>query len=80
MKSWPLQTAKKQFTQVVDLAQTEGPQSVTQDGEPVAIVLSARQFGEMSRPKESVLEFFKPLKGSGINLKRIDDLSTANHR
>ena len=73
MKSWPLQDAKNQFSQVVDLAQAEGPQMVTRHGAPVAVVVSADEFRKMRRPKESVLEFFAPLRGSGIRLERRRD-------
>jgi prevent-host-death family protein len=70
MKKWPLQDAKKQLSHVVELACTEGPQTVTRRGEPVAVVISYEQFKAWSRPKESVLEFFKPLRNSGIRLAR----------
>jgi antitoxin Phd len=74
MKRWPLQDAKDQFSQVVELAQSEGPQTVTKHGEPVAVVVSATEFKKMARPKESLLEFFEPLKSSGIRLERARDL------
>jgi antitoxin Phd len=74
MKSWPLQNAKNQFSRVVELAQTEGPQTVTRHGQPVAVIVSATEFKKICRPKESLVEFFAPLKGSGIRLKRYRDL------
>jgi len=74
MKTWPLQDAKNQFSQVVDLAQTEGPQTVTRHGEPVAVIVAAGEFKKMFRPKESVAAFFAPLRGSGIKLERDRDL------
>lgn len=74
MKTWPLQNAKNQFGQVVELAQTKGPQTVTRHGEPVAVIVSADEFKKLARPKESVVEFFAPLKGSGIQLARRRDL------
>ena len=74
MKRWPVQEAKNQFSQVVELAQTGGPQTVTRHGEPVAVILSASEFKKMARPKETILEFFAPLKSSGIELKRAHDL------
>ena len=74
MKIWPLQDAKNEFSQVVDLAQKEGPQTVTRHGKPVAVVVSAHEFRLLSRPKESVLEFFAPLRNSGVRLKRQRDL------
>jgi prevent-host-death family protein len=74
VKTWPLQDAKNQFSQLVELAETEGPQTVTRHGDPVAVVVSADEFKKMIRPKESVVEFFAPLKGSGIRLERRRDL------
>ena len=74
MKTWPLQDAKNRFSRVVDLACKEGPQTVTRHGEPVAVVVSAGEFKMLARPKESVAEFFAPLRGSGIKLKRRRDL------
>jgi len=74
MKTWPLQDAKNQFSQVVELARTEGPQTVTRHGEPVAVIVSASEFRAMARPKESVVEFFAPLRRSGIQLERRRDL------
>jgi prevent-host-death family protein len=74
MKKWPLQDAKNQFSQVVELAQKRGPQTVTRHGQPVAVIVSADEFKAMVRPKESVVEFFAPLRGSGIRLHRSRDL------
>jgi len=74
MKTWPLQDAKNQFSHLVDLAQTAGPQTVTRHGEPVAVVVSADEYKRMARPKETVLEFFRPLQGSGVRLERRRDV------
>jgi antitoxin Phd len=74
MKTWPLQDAKNQFSQLVQSALTEGPQTVTRHGEPVAVIVSADDFKRLSRPKQTVLEFFSPLRGSGIRLERRRDL------
>ena len=60
--------SKNRFSQLVDLAQTAGPQTVTRHGAPVAVVVSADEYKRMARPKETVLEFLRPLKGSGLRL------------
>lgn len=70
---WPLQDAKNQFSRVVELARNEGPQTVTRHGAPVAVVVSTEDFKTISRPKQSVVEFFAPLKGSGLRLERRRD-------
>lgn len=74
MKSWPLQDAKNQFSQVVELARKRGPQTVTRHGEAVAVIVSFDEFKAMIRPKETVAEFFSPLRHSGIRLERRRDL------
>ncbi len=74
MRTWPLQDAKNQFSQVVDLALSEGPQTVTRHGEPVVVIVSAEEYKQIVRPKESILDFFSPLKGSAIRLERARDL------
>jgi prevent-host-death family protein len=74
MKTWPLQDAKNQFSHVVELAQKSGPQTVTRHGEAVAVIVSFDEFKAMTRPKESVAEFFSPLRQSGIKLERQRDL------
>jgi prevent-host-death family protein len=74
MKTWPLQNAKSQFSRVVELARKKGPQTVTRHGEAVAVIVSADEFKRLARPSESVLEFFRPLKGSGVRLARQRDL------
>ena len=74
MKTWPLQDAKNHFSQLVELAQTAGPQTVTRHGEPVAVIVSAGEYKRIARPKETVLEFFSPLQGSGVRLERRRDL------
>jgi antitoxin Phd len=74
MKTWPLQDAKNHFSQLVELAQTKGPQTVTRHGNPVAVIVAADEFKQVTRAKETPLEFFAPLRGSGIRLVRHRDL------
>jgi len=74
MKTWALQDAKNQFSQVVELARTRGPQTVTRHGQPVAVIVAADEFKRMARPSESVVAFFAPLRRSGSRLERRRDL------
>jgi hypothetical protein len=80
MKTWPLQDAKIQFSQAVELAQSEGPK-------PSLAVASrwrcsfrrvswfyAQRSERRVRPKGRVLKFIAPLKGSGIRLPRQREL------
>lgn len=74
MKTWPLQDAKNQFSQLVEAARKEGPQTVTRHGNPVVVVIAEEEFRRMVRPGQSLVEFFGPLRGSGVKLARHRDL------
>lgn len=78
LKTWQLQTAKAQFSELFRRARTEGPQFVTKSGKEAVVVLPAEQFEKLTalgRQPKSLLEFFRdsPLVGSGIDLEREPD-------
>jgi antitoxin Phd len=41
---WQLQQAKQQFSRLVEMARTEGPQIVTRNGKEVAVVLGVGDY------------------------------------
>jgi prevent-host-death family protein len=74
MKQWPVQDAKNQLSRVIDLARTEGPQTITRHGQPVVVVVEAQEFKKLRSPKETPLAFFSRFKGLGPGLARSKDL------
>ena len=75
-KSWPLQDAKNRFSEVVEKAQSEGPQLVTRRGKESAVVLSYNDFRKMTGGEAgSLVEFFRrsPLAGVDLDLERDPD-------
>ncbi len=54
--NWHLQDAKNQFSKVVKLAQSEGPQTVTLRGERAAVVISAEEYDKLVGKKPSFVE------------------------
>ena len=48
---WQLQEAKNQLSEVVRKAQSEGPQVITLHGNDAAVVVSAKDYGRLSRPR-----------------------------
>ena len=74
MQKWAVQDAKNQFSRVVELATTQGPQTVTRHGKDVVVVMAIDEFRKLNRPKETPLEFFSRLKGLNLTLKRRKDL------
>ncbi len=54
----------------MDLAIKNEPQAITLRGEAVTVIVTFDEFKAMTRPKETVAEFFSPFRHSGIQLKR----------
>ena len=73
--TWQLQEAKNRLSEVVRKARSEGPQIITLHGVAAAVVVSAQDFGRMSRPKGKLVDFFRgsPLVGIKLNLTRSKD-------
>jgi prevent-host-death family protein len=74
MKQWPVQNAKNQLNLVIELARTEGPQTITRHGKPMAVVVTADEFNKFRRTTETPLEFFSRFKGIARGLTRKKDL------
>ncbi|SMO84318.1 type II toxin-antitoxin system Phd/YefM family antitoxin [Gracilimonas mengyeensis] len=58
-KKWQLQEAKNKFSEVVRKANQEGPQTVTKHGKDSVVVLSAKDYQKLERPKNSLVDFFQ---------------------
>lgn len=73
--TWQLQTAKNRLSEVVDRAIDEGPQRITRRGVEAAVVVSADDFRELTKPETDIVEFFKrsPLRGVSLDLERAKD-------
>lgn len=73
--AWSVAVAKAKFSEVIDKARTQGPQTVTRNGKRAVVVVSAEEWDRRTKPKESLVEFLRksPLRGSGIDLERIRD-------
>lgn len=73
---WQLQEAKNKLSQVVDLAESHGPQVITRHGKDAAVLLSYDAYQKLLRPKDSLVGFFErsPLFGAALDLERSPDL------
>ena len=66
--SWQLQEAKNRLSEVVDLALSEGPQTITRHGRPTVVVVAAEQYArETQGEKLSMLLRECPVKGWKIS-------------
>ena len=65
MHTWQMQEAKARLSEVVKLAESEGPQDITLHGRSVAVLLSRKAFERLSGTENSLDEFMRrsPLYG-----------------
>lgn len=69
---WQLQEAKNNLSELVNRSVKEGPQSITIHGKTAVVVVSQTQFDELSKPKESLTDFFARIrkKGAVVDISR----------
>lgn len=65
MHIWQLQEAKAKLSELDKFAESEGPQSITVHGQPVAVVISQATFEKLTGTSHSLIEFMQnsPLYG-----------------
>lgn len=69
---WQIQKAKNNFSEVITLANKQGPQLITKHGEKAAVVLSYIQYEKLRKSQGRLSEFFgaSPLAGANLDLTR----------
>ena len=72
MGMWSVQDAKNRFSEVVDQALHEGPQTITRRGRETAVILSISAFRALSGGRGDLVRFLRksPMCGSNIDLER----------
>ncbi len=73
--AWTVAEAKAKFSEVIDKAQTQGPQTVTRNGRTAVIIVDAGEWERKTRRSGSLADFFaaSPLRGSGLTVERRKD-------
>jgi antitoxin Phd len=69
---WKLEDAKARFSEVVRLAQSEGPQRVSVRGRDAVVVMSIEELERLApaKPRLPLLGFLEGLKLDGLELDR----------
>lgn len=76
---WQLQEAKNRFSEVVERAIKDGPQTVTKHGKDAVVIVSAEQFQRRTetakKQRQSLAEFLlqSPLSGARLRIRRSRD-------
>ena len=69
---WQLQDAKNKFSELVDTALAQGPQTVTKRGQEAVMVISVKDYKRLSKSKSSLIDVFRKAAtfSDGIDLSR----------
>ena len=69
--SWTVAGAKARLSEVMDRAQSS-PQTITRNGKPNVVVVSAEEWRRKTARKGTLAEFLleSPLRGSDLNIER----------
>lgn len=72
---WSVADAKARFSEVIESARRDGPQTITRNGKPAAVIVSVEEWEQKSKRKGSLAEFFlsSPLVGVELDLERSRD-------
>jgi prevent-host-death family protein len=74
-QNWTVAQAKAKFSEVIDRAMAEGPQTITRKGRTAVVVVEAQEWQRKTKRVGNLAEFFagSPLRGSGLKLRRSKD-------
>lgn len=72
--TWTVAEAKAKFSEVLERAQSEGPQRITRHGRTTAMVVAASEWKRKTKRKGNLAEFFaaSPLRGAGVKPRPLD--------
>lgn len=67
--TWAVAEAKAKFSEMLDKAGTSGPQEITKNGKPVAVLIGFEEYkkSRLSKPKESLVQYFRKSPAYGID-------------
>ena len=68
--AWQLQEAKAKFSELVQKAIEEGPQTVTRRGKPSVVVLSAEQFELMKKRQIDLKDLLRSAPWHELEIER----------
>ena len=72
---WTLAQAKAKLSEVIELARSRGPQTITRNGRTAVVIVAAEEWERKTKRKGSLADFFaaSPLRDSGLKVARRSD-------
>ena len=74
-QSWTVAEAKAKFSEIIERAMAEGPQTITRNGHTAAVVVGAEEWQRKTKRVGNLAEFFaeSPLRESGLKVRRLKE-------
>lgn len=72
---WTVAEAKAKFSEVIERAMSEGPQTITRKGRTAVVLVGAEEWQRKTNRVGNLAEFFaaSPLRKSGLKMRRLKD-------
>jgi prevent-host-death family protein len=73
--TWTVAQAKAKFSELIERAQSNGPQVITRNGRVAVVVVATDEWERKTKRTGNLAEFFagSPLSRSGLRVKRRKD-------
>jgi prevent-host-death family protein len=73
--TWTVAEAKAKLSEVIDLARSDGPQTITRHGRRAVVIVAVEEWERKTQRKGNLAEFFaeSPLRESGLSLERLQE-------
>jgi prevent-host-death family protein len=74
-RTWTVADAKAKLSEVIELARSRGPQTITRNGRMAVVIVAAEEWERKTKRSGNLAEFFaaSPLRASRLNATRIKD-------
>ncbi|HMA73517.1 MAG TPA: type II toxin-antitoxin system Phd/YefM family antitoxin [Xanthobacteraceae bacterium] len=71
--TWTVAEAKAKLSEVIERAQSAGPQAITRNGRKAVVVVAAEEWERKTKRAGNLAEFFaaSPLRGSRMKTRRM---------
>jgi prevent-host-death family protein len=74
-QNWTVAEAKAKFSEIIERAMSEGPQTITRNGRTAAVLVGAEEWQRKTKRLGSLAEFLaeSPLRESGLKIRRLKE-------
>jgi prevent-host-death family protein len=74
-QNWTVAEAKAKFSEVIERAMSEGPQTITRNGRTAVVLVGAEEWQRKTKRTGNLAEFLaqSPIRESGLKIRRLKE-------